>query len=157
MNFLSDTTAPAHPAILKAMTDANDGFAPSYGADPVSARVKARLIDLFETELEVLFTTSGTAANALALSILSGPDEIILCHDEAHIHRDERGAPEFFTGGAKLLPIKGENAKIAPEALDAVLKPNGPRISSTPRRRACCPCPSSTNPVAPIRWTSWTL
>ena len=121
MNFLSDTTAPAHPSILKAMADANDGFAPSYGADPLSARVKSRLVDIFETELEVLFTTSGTAANALALSILSGPDEIIICHDEAHIHRDERGAPEFFTGGAKLLPIKGENAKITPEALKSVL------------------------------------
>ena len=135
MNFLSDTTAPAHPAILKAMADANDGFAPSYGADPVSARVKSRLVDIFETELEVLFTTSGTAANALALSIVSGPDEIILCHDEAHIHRDERGAPEFFTGGAKLLPIKGENAKITPEALDAVLA-EWPRnfVHTTPPR-----------------------
>ena len=121
MNFLSDTTAPAHPLILQALADVNDGFAPSYGADPVSARVKARLIEVFETDLEVLFTTSGTAANALALSILSGPDEIIVCHDEAHIHRDERGAPEFFTGGAKLLPIKGENAKIAPADLEAEL------------------------------------
>ena len=117
MNFLSDTTAPAHPAILDALAAANDGFAPSYGADAVSARVKARLIELFETDLEVLFTTSGTAANALALSILSGPDDIIICHDEAHIQRDERGAPEFFTGGAKLLPLKGANAKIMPDTL----------------------------------------
>ncbi len=121
MNFLSDTTAPAHPLVLKALADANDGFAPSYGADPITARVRSRLADLFETDLEVLLTTSGTAANALALSILSGPDETIICHDEAHIHRDERGAPEFFTGGAKLLPIKGANAKIAPADLKAVL------------------------------------
>jgi len=121
MNFLSDTTAPAHPALLDAMVRANEGFATSYGADPVSQRVKARLTDLFETELEVVFTTSGTAANALALSILSGPDDIILCHDEAHIQRDERGAPEFFTGGAKLLPLHGANAKIDPDMLAGAL------------------------------------
>ncbi len=121
MNFLSDTTAPAHPELLDAMVRANDGFAPSYGADPISQRVKARLCELFETDLEVLFTTSGTAANALALSILSGPDDIILCHDEAHIQRDERGAPEFFTGGAKLLPLKGGHAKIGAETLKAAL------------------------------------
>ncbi|MEQ8435616.1 MAG: beta-eliminating lyase-related protein [Oceanicaulis sp.] len=121
MNFLSDTTAPAHPDILTALAGVNEGFAPSYGADPVSARVKARLKDIFETDLEVLFTTSGTASNALALSVLCPGDAAILCHDEAHIHRDERGAPEFFTGGAKLLPIKGDHAKIAADALAAAL------------------------------------
>ena len=112
MNFLSDTTAPAHPEILAALSAANDGFAPSYGADPVSARVKDRLCALFETDLEVLFAVAGTASNALALSVLAEPDSIILCHDEAHIQRDERGAPEFFTGGAKLLPLHGDHAKI---------------------------------------------
>ncbi len=117
MNFLSDTTAPAHPDLLAAMGAANDGFAPSYGADPVSARVRDRLKDLFETDLDVLFTVSGTASNALALSVLAEPDSMILCHDEAHIQRDERGAPEFFTGGAKLLPLHGAHAKIAPDAL----------------------------------------
>ncbi|MCP2680444.1 beta-eliminating lyase-related protein [Maricaulaceae bacterium NA33B04] len=117
MNFLSDTTAPAHPSLFDAMVRANEGFAPSYGADLISQRVKARLTELFEAELEVLFTTSGTAANALALSVLSRPDDIILCHDEAHIQRDERGAPEFFTGGAKLLPLHGAHAKIDPDNL----------------------------------------
>lgn len=121
MNFLSDTTAPAHPEILAALAAANEGFAPSYGADPVSARVKAKLVEIFETDLEVLFTTSGTASNALALSVLCPGDAAILCHDEAHIHRDERGAPEFFTGGAKLLPLKGDHAKIPADTLASAL------------------------------------
>ncbi|EAP90723.1 threonine aldolase [Oceanicaulis alexandrii HTCC2633] len=122
MNFLSDTTAPAHPAILDALTHANQGFASSYGADPVSAGVKTQLCEIFETDLEVVFTVSGTASNALALSVLCPPDAMVLCHDEAHIHRDERGAPEFFTRGAKLLPLAGSHAKIAPEALSDALK-----------------------------------
>ncbi len=121
MNFLSDTTAPAHPDLLAALSAANEGFAPSYGADPVSARVKDRLRTLFETELEVLFAVAGTASNALALSVLASPDSIILCHDEAHIQRDERGAPEFFTGGAKLLPLHGDHAKIDRSGLQAAL------------------------------------
>ena len=121
MNFLSDTTAPAHPDLLAALGAANDGFAPSYGADPVSARVKDRLRTLFETDLEVVFAVSGTASNALALSVLAEPDSIILCHNEAHIQRDERGAPEFFSGGAKLLPLYGDHAKIEPAGLQAAL------------------------------------
>ncbi|MHA6287294.1 threonine aldolase family protein [Maricaulis sp. CAU 1757] len=118
MNFLSDTTAPAHPDILKALTAANGGYAPSYGNDAISARVEARLQEIFETELKVLFTVSGTAANALALSVLTPPHGVVLCHDEAHIHRDERGAPEFFTGGAKLVPLRGAHARIDLAELD---------------------------------------
>jgi len=46
---------------------------------------------------------------------------MVLCHDEAHIHRDERGAPEFFTGGAKLLPLPGAHARIDASALEDAL------------------------------------
>jgi threonine aldolase len=121
MNFLSDTTAPAHPALIEAIARANEGFAPSYGADPISARVEARLKDLFETDLKMVLAVSGTAANALALSVLCPSDAMVLCHDEAHIHRDERGAPEFFTGGAKLLPLPGAHGKIDVSALHDAL------------------------------------
>ena len=135
MNFLSDTTAPAHPDIIKAMSEVSDGFAPSYGDDAVSARVKARLRELFETDLELILTASGTAANALALSVLSDGDDMVLCHDEAHIHRDERGAPEFYTGGAKLLPLQGEHAKIDRKTLDQTLNEwPGDFVHTTPPR-----------------------
>lgn len=121
MNFLSDTTAPAHPALLDAIAHANGGYAASYGNDPLCQRVEARLKEVFGTDLKVLFTVSGTASNALALSILCPAHGAVLCHDEAHIHRDERGAPEFFTGGAKLIPLPGAHARIDPAALNATL------------------------------------
>ncbi|MCC5981187.1 MAG: threonine aldolase [Oceanicaulis sp.] len=121
MSFQSDTTAPAHPALLEALVRANDGAAASYGNDTVSTRVKAQLREIFSTDLELVFTVSGTASNALALAVLAPGDTAILCHDEAHIHRDERGAPEFFTGGAKLVPLHGEHARMAPETLEAAL------------------------------------
>lgn len=121
MSFQSDTTAPAHPALLEAMIRANEGAAASYGNDTVSARVKAQLREIFSTDLELVFTVSGTASNSLALAVLAPGDSAILCHDEAHIHRDERGAPEFFTGGAKLVPLHGDHARLTPETLEAAL------------------------------------
>ncbi|MBR9824859.1 MAG: threonine aldolase [Alphaproteobacteria bacterium] len=121
MNFLSDTTAPAHPRLIEALAEANTGYRPSYGADDISARVEARLKEVFETDLKLVFAVSGTASNALALSVLCPAHGAILCHDEAHIHRDERGAPEFFTGGGKLIPLQGAHAKIELDDLDRVL------------------------------------
>ena len=107
MNFLSDTTSPAHPDILASLARASQGFEQSYGNDSITQALSEHLAGLFECQVDVVLTTSGTASNALALSVLCSPHGIILCHDEAHIHRDERGAPEFFTGGAKLRRIAG--------------------------------------------------
>jgi threonine aldolase len=112
MNFSSDTSAPAHPRVLEALQRVNSGMEPSYGADEQTRLLKSRLADVFETDLEVLPVGSGTAANALALSVMCGPDESIICHKEAHIERDERGAPEFFTGGGKLFLLDGPSGRI---------------------------------------------
>jgi threonine aldolase len=69
---------------------------------------------------------SGTAANALALSCFCPPTGAILCHEEAHIERDERGAPGFFTGGASLRLLPGRGAKIDPAAFEALIAKNNP-------------------------------
>jgi threonine aldolase len=121
MNFASDTTAPAHPDVLKAVMTANEGAAPSYGADPWTQKVSQALCALFETDLAVTFVNSGTAANALALSVLCPPDGAIICHENAHINRDERGAPEFYTHGGKLLLLSGDHDQITAKALTPVL------------------------------------
>lgn len=118
LDFSSDTSAPAHPAVLTALAEANHGMASSYGNDPLSAALHRQLAALFETDdLFVWPCASGTAANALALSVLCSPTGAILCHDEAHIERDERGAPEFFTGGGKLRLLPGPAGQIDEAAL----------------------------------------
>ncbi len=117
MNFSSDTAAPAHPAILEAMLAASKGPSPSYGSDPWTASAHKALRDVFETDLDIWLVSSGTAANALALATLCPPHGAVLCHIEAHIERDERGAPEFFTGGAKLSLLPGAHARIDMTAL----------------------------------------
>jgi threonine aldolase len=117
MNFSSDTAAPAHPAILEAMLAASKGPSPSYGSDPWTASARKALSEVFETDLDIWLVSSGTAANALALATLCPPHGGVLCHNEAHIERDERGAPEFFTGGAKLSLLPGAHARIEMSAL----------------------------------------
>ncbi|HSH43725.1 MAG TPA: beta-eliminating lyase-related protein [Arenicellales bacterium] len=127
MNFASDTTAPAHPDVLAALADANDGAAPSYGADAWTGALRDRLRELFETDrLAASIVGSGTGANALALSVLTPAHGAILCHHSAHIHEHERGAPEFYTGGAKLLLLAGDHGRISDEALAAALAHRDP-------------------------------
>ena len=113
MNFASDNVTGAHPAILDAMLAANDGAQPGYGNDPLTEAVETRLRDIFEhTEARVLFVATGTAANSLALSALTPSHGAVLCHWLSHVYEDECGAPEFFTGGARLIPVDGANGKL---------------------------------------------
>lgn len=133
MDFSSDTSAPAHPAVLEALAKANEGTAASYGGDDWNVALQQTLGDLFDTELFAWPVASGTAANALALSLLCAPTGGVLCHEASHIAVDERGAPEFFTGGAKLLLLPGEQGKIAPETLSAALARRHPEfVHETP-------------------------
>jgi len=60
----------------------------------------------------VFFVFNGTAANAVVLASLCRSHHAVLCHAMSHVETDECGAPEFFTGGAKLLPMPGELAKL---------------------------------------------
>ncbi len=119
MSFASDNAAPAHPAILEAIARANSGVAPSYGGDDWTKAAEAALRDVFETNCAVFLVATGTAANALSLAALSPPWGAVICHRHAHIAVDEAGAPEFFTGGAKLLLLDGPSGKITPGALAA--------------------------------------
>lgn len=118
MSFISDTTAPVHPRIMDAVVAANAGAASSYGADPWTERAVARLKAVFERDCAVFLVASGTAANALALASVTPPWGAIITHREAHIVLDEAGAPEFHTGGARLLLVDGPHAQITADAVE---------------------------------------
>ncbi len=117
MNFASDNWAGASPRIAEAITAAAGGFAPAYGADPLTQEVTAGLSRFFERDVSVFFVATGTAANALALAHVARPGGVVFCHSHAHIAADEAGAPEFLTGGARLAGIAGPNGKLTPETL----------------------------------------
>jgi threonine aldolase len=121
MNFASDNITGASQAILAAIVAANDGSTSAYGADPLTAKAKSLLCEVFERESACFLVSTGTAANSLALSAICPPFGALFCHAQAHITEDECGAPEMFTGGAKLVGIEGQAGKIAPADLKAVL------------------------------------
>ncbi|MAZ04558.1 MAG: low specificity L-threonine aldolase [Sneathiella sp.] len=118
VNFASDNAAPVAPQILSALQKANTGAVLSYGTDPLTKGVEEKLKTIFDCDLKAFPVATGTAANVLGLSVLVPPFGAIYCHEYAHIDRDECGAPEFFTGGAKLVPLAGEDGKLKAEELE---------------------------------------
>ena len=125
MNFCSDNTAGAHPRILAALTAVNAGAAMPYGNDELTKQVEKRIADVFERDCAVFLVGTGTAANVLSLAALTPPWGVIYCHPESHINMDECGAPEFYTGGAKLVTVPGEHGRIAASDLNAAISGAG--------------------------------
>lgn len=121
MQFASDNRVGAHKAILSAIADANEGTATSYGYDEWTRRAEEDLARVFECELDAFLVLTGTAANALALSSCCPPYGAVLCHEEAHINTDECGAPEMFSGGARLAGLWGPEGKITPELIKGMV------------------------------------
>lgn len=121
MRFFSDNTATVCPQILSALAEANSGFAVAYGDDPWTQRLDAVLGEFFDTDVRAFPVATGTAANALSLATLTPPYGAIFAHHEAHIACDECGAPGFFTGGAQLVPLEGEQGKLSAETLERSL------------------------------------
>lgn len=119
--FASDNTAGICPEALAALNAANADSVPSYGDDPSTARAQELFRQIFETDCDTFFVFNGTAANSLALSALCHRHQSVLCHEIAHIDTDECGAPEFFTGGSKLLPLPGPLGKLTPATVSAAL------------------------------------
>ncbi len=120
MRFFSDNAAPVHPKVMQAIADANH-VDTAYDGDNWSAQLDARFSELFGCEVAVLWVATGTAANCLALTSLCQPHQGIICHREAHIEVDECGAPGFYTGGAKLMLVEGEGAKVTPAAVSGLV------------------------------------
>ncbi len=122
MNFRSDNVTGVAPEILDALAAANrEATATPYGGDAWTARVEARFDDLFERKVAVFPVATGSAANVLGLTMLTPPYGAIYCHVDSHIAVDECGAPEFYTGGAKLVDLPGANGKLEAGHLDAVI------------------------------------
>ena len=122
MNFCSDNVSGVSPEILTALGAANNGPAMPYGADEVTERVIKKLCELFEApSAEVILMSTGSSANALALATMTPPFGAIYCHPDSHVNVDECGAPEFFSGGAKLVTVGGADGKMTADALEAAI------------------------------------
>jgi threonine aldolase len=130
-NFASDNVAPVAPEVLAAITAANRGAAASYGDDELTRHLTVLAREVFATDLAIFPVATGTAANGLALAALAGAGGTIHCHETAHILVEEDGAPELFTGGARLIGLPGEAGKLTPDLLAQALSDGGSAVSIT--------------------------
>ena len=111
MRFFSDNAASVCPEVMAALASANMADT-AYDGDALSQRLDGAFSDLFGASVVALWVSSGTAANGLALAAMAQGHQAVICHEHSHIQVDECGAPEFYTGGAKLMLAKGAGAKL---------------------------------------------
>jgi threonine aldolase len=114
----SDNWPPAHPLILKAVVEANEGHAPSYGSDPWTEEAQRLIQEAFKRPCKVFMVPIGTGANVFALKLSCRAYESIICTDIAHIHYQESGAAEAVVG-CKLLTVPHQAGKLT---VDSVVK-----------------------------------
>lgn len=123
MFFGSDNQSGASEQIIEALVAANQGVCASYGDDQWTEQAVAKVREVFEhPNCSVYFVTTGTAANCLALSSMVKPWQTIICHHQAHIAMDESTAPEFFTGGARLITLDEGSARLSFSQLQQYLQ-----------------------------------
>jgi threonine aldolase len=114
--FASDNNAGIHSLIMDELIKVNQGHTIAYGDDPYTEQAVRNLKNIFGEHTEVFFVFIGTAANVLGLDALTQPYHSIICAETAHIHTDECGAPEKFTG-CKILSIDTDDGKITVEQI----------------------------------------
>ncbi|HTN99630.1 MAG TPA: low specificity L-threonine aldolase [Microthrixaceae bacterium] len=131
-SFASDNFSGVHPAVMGALAAANSGHAGAYGADPWTARAKARFAELLGSVPEIAFTWGGTGANIVGLQCLLNSWQAVICADSAHIAVDECGAPERFIG-SKLIEVPTDDGKLNPELIRAQMHGIGDEHHVQPR------------------------
>lgn len=130
--FKSDNNSGIHPKILESIINANNGHNKAYEEDVYSIEAKKAISELFEKEIDVYFTTSGTASNIIGLAGLLKPFESVICPDTAHINVDECGSFERFIG-SKIIYTPNRNGKIIKEDIIPFLESVGNEHKSQPK------------------------
>jgi threonine aldolase len=115
--FASDNYSGVHPAIMDALSQANQGHAASYGADDFTESAIRKFKELFGDKIDVYLVYNGTGANVLGLQTLTRSFHSILCAELAHINVDESTAPEKFLG-CKLIEVEAPKGKITPAEIE---------------------------------------
>ena len=123
-SFGSDNHSGTHPAVMRAVVEANTGDAVAYGADSWTERAAGELRRLAGGDGEVYLVLNGSGANVLGLGLLLARHEAVICADSAHINTDECGAAERILG-TKLLTVPAPDGKLTPELIAGRLAGRG--------------------------------
>lgn len=121
-DFRSDNILGCSPEVVDAITRAATGTMTPYGNDELTASVHRRCSAIFERDVTVFPVGTGTAANALSIAALTPPWGTVFVHDHSHVHREELGAAEFFSNGAKLISIDGDAGKLHASDVDSAIR-----------------------------------
>lgn len=121
VNLGSDNWAPAHPLILEAVVEANQGYASPYGSDPWTEEAQNLIQRAFGSSCKVFIIPTGTGSNVFALTLSCRRHESVICTDIAHIHYQESGAAEAVVG-CKLLTVPHRGGKLTCEEILKKLK-----------------------------------
>ena len=142
MRFFSDNAAAACPEAMAAIVEANR-IDTAYDGDAWSGRLNQAFSDLFGTEVEALWVSTGTAANSLALAALC---------PAARRHRlpSRRPYPERRMRRARILHPRRQADARRRRRRQAVAADRQRLPRERPRRRppgpAGAPCRSPTRP-----------
>jgi threonine aldolase len=123
-SFGSDNHAGTHPAVMRAIAEANTGDAVAYGADPWTEQAVGDIRRLSGAQGDVYLVLNGSGANVLGLGLLLDRHEAVICAESAHINTDECGSAERILG-TKLLTVPAPEGKITPELIAARLSGRG--------------------------------
>jgi threonine aldolase len=119
-SFASDNNSGVHPIILESLKQANNGQVVGYGDDPITKKAVEKFKQLFKPDIDVYFVFTGTAANVLSIAALCKPYHGVICANTSHLHVDECGAPERFTG-CKLITVPSADGKLSVEVIKPYL------------------------------------
>ena len=116
-SFGSDNHAGVHPEVLAAIAEANAGWAPGYGDDPVTHEAERLFRQHFGEQARMFPVFNCTGANVVSLAAMIRSFEAVVCAEGAHINVDECGAPEKLLG-AKLIDVPAVQGKLTVDAVD---------------------------------------
>ena len=125
VKFASDNVAGACPEVLDAIIKANEGDSTPYGNDQISTELQDKFSEIFEKEVIVFPTASGTAANALALSTMTPSFGIFIVTNYLILILMNVVLQNFIRVVENLLPLQGIRGKITAEELDEAIGGKG--------------------------------
>jgi len=110
--FASDNTAGICPEAFEAFTEANAGYHPSYGDDPITRAACDAFRELFGTHCDVYLSSTALPPTPWHWLPFVTLTRASLPIRPPMWRTDECGAPEFFSNGSKLILAQGDNGKL---------------------------------------------
>lgn len=131
-SFGSDNHSGIHPNILDALEQANRGDCIAYGDDAFTDEAIAAFKRELGENIAVFPVFNGTGANVLSLKSFTRPYHALIAATTAHLHVDECGAPENFTG-CKIKLIQTPDGKLTPDLISGILGGRGDQHHVQPK------------------------